>query len=45
MGNEGFEGHNQNLSQPPETMCDTLVMLPSNRQMSDILTEHTMGKL
>ena len=26
-------------------MCDSPVMLPSNRQTSDILTEHTVGKL
>ena len=24
-------------------MCDSPVMLPSNRQTSDILTEHTVG--
>ena len=26
-------------------MCDNPVMLPSNRQTSDILTKHTVGKL
>ena len=26
-------------------MCDSPVMLPSNRQTSDILTEHTVGML
>ena len=26
-------------------MCDNPVMLPSNRQMSNILTEHTVRKL
>ena len=25
-------------------MCNSPVMLPSNRQTSDILTEHTVGK-
>ena len=27
------------------TLCDSPVMLPSNRQLSDILTEHFVGKL
>ena len=27
------------------TMCDSPMMLPNNRQTSDILAEHTFGKL